>query len=148
VTDARMPRTPSDFRPARRPELFADAQRVARAIETGDACLVNALSREQFLGTGGAHYGRPGRIPGSLSVPARDLIDPQTMNWRSREEIARRFREAGLDDLEHPVVTYCGGGIAASVTLFALRLLGHRNVALYDNSLLEWSADPARPMVR
>ena len=46
------------------------------------------------------------------------------------------------------VLCYCGGGIAASVTFFALRLLGRSQVALYDNSLLEWSADPARPVAR
>jgi len=33
------------------------------------------------------------------------------------------------------------------VPFFALQLLGHADVALYDASLLEWSADPARPMV-
>ena len=46
------------------------------------------------------------------------------------------------------MITSCGGGIAASVTFFALRLLGRDKLALDDNSLLEWSADPARPMVR
>ena len=37
---------------------------------------------------------------------------------------------------------------AASVAFFALKLLGRERVALYDNSLLEWSADPQRPMAR
>ena len=39
---------------------------------------VNALSPEQHAGTGGTSYGRPGRIPGSVNVPARNLLDPAT----------------------------------------------------------------------
>ena len=68
------------------------------------------------------------------------------MDWQPRPVIAARLAAAGLGDPAEPVITYCGGGIAASVVFFALRLLGHHHVALYDNSLLEWSADPARPM--
>jgi thiosulfate/3-mercaptopyruvate sulfurtransferase len=44
------------------------------------------------------------------------------------------------------VITYCGGGIAASSDAFALALLGRENVAVYDASLSEWARDPALPM--
>nr|HPU53727.1 hypothetical protein [Burkholderiaceae bacterium] len=43
-------------------------------------------------------------------------------------------------------ITYCGGGIAASISAFVLEMLGHPDWSLYDNSLLEWSANPALPM--
>ena len=76
------------------------------------------------------------------------MVDAQTLRWKSLAELRECFGEVGLDDPQAPAITYCGGGIAASVTFFALALLGHRNVALYDNSLLAWSADPARPMER
>ena len=70
------------------------------------------------------------------------------MDWQPLDAIQARLAAAGMDDPSEPVITYCGGGIAASVTFFALRLLGRDKVALYDNSLLEWSADLARPMTR
>ena len=146
VTSLHTPRAPATFRAHRRPAMIADAERVAQAMADAPGSLVNALSPEQFAGTGGAHYGRPGRIPGSVNVPARELVDPQTLRWKPLAELRERFGELRLDDPQAPVITYCGGGIAASVTFFALALLGHRNVALYDNSLLEWSADPTRPM--
>ena len=146
VTAAAVSQAPATFQPCRQAALVADAQRVAQAVAGSGERLLNALSPEQFAGTGGAHYGRPGRIPGSLNLPARDLVDPLTMDWQPRPVIAARLAAAGLGDPAEPVITYCGGGIAASVVFFALRLLGHHHVALYDNSLLEWSADPARPM--
>lgn len=148
VTAEVTPHPPATFVPRLNASMVADADRVARAVEGGGERLVNALSAEQHAGTGGAHYGRPGRIPGSVNVPARDLVDPATMIWLPVDAIAQRFAAAGVVDADEPVITYCGGGIAASVAFFALKLLGRERVALYDNSLLEWSADPARPMAR
>jgi thiosulfate/3-mercaptopyruvate sulfurtransferase len=44
------------------------------------------------------------------------------------------------------VITYCGGGIAASLDAFALHLVGRDDVAVYDGSLMEWTRDPSLPM--
>jgi thiosulfate/3-mercaptopyruvate sulfurtransferase len=46
------------------------------------------------------------------------------------------------------IITYCGGGIAATGVAFALALCGRDDVAVYDGSLGEWCADPALPMAR
>jgi len=148
LTDAVAARAPAEFKPRLDVAMVADAERVARAVAGSGERLVNALSPEQFAGTGGAHYGRPGHIPGSLNIPARDLVDAATMDWQPLPVIRARMEAAGLGESTEPVITYCGGGIAASVTFFALRLLGRDQLALYDNSLLEWSADLTRPMSR
>ncbi|GJL89502.1 MAG: sulfurtransferase [Minwuia thermotolerans] len=135
--------TPSTFRGSRNQSAIADRETVRQAIAAGDVQIVNALSVAQFQGTGGTHYGRPGRIPNSLSVPATDLLDPLTGDFAPPEQMARQI--AGIDPAK-PVITYCGGGIAAAATLFALHVAGHDNLQLYDNSLLEWSAVPDLPM--
>jgi thiosulfate/3-mercaptopyruvate sulfurtransferase len=146
LSDAHPVFAPAPHGARRLPGRVAGADDVARALADGSAHVVNALSEEQFRGTGGAHYGRPGRIPGSLSLPARDLVDPSTGCWRARAELERRIAAAGLSGGDAPVIVYCGGGIAATAVAFALHLVGRTRVAVYDNSLLEWSADPARPM--
>ncbi len=56
------------------------------------------------------------------------------------------LQRAGVLERER-IVTYCGGGIAASGISFALAMLGHPHVALYDGSLLEWSKDPSLPLI-
>jgi len=132
--------------PHRASHRQADAQAVAVAIETGSAWLVNALSLEQFQGSGGAHYGRPGRIPGSISLPARDCVEAEPALWRDVDFVRDWARLAGLANDGRPVIVYCGGGIAATATAFALERAGWGDVRVYDNSLLEWSADPDRPM--
>ncbi|MDF1855732.1 sulfurtransferase [Pseudooceanicola sp.] len=136
---------PGDFVARPRPDLRVDAGAVAAAMQDPATVLVNALSAEQFAGTGGAHYGRPGRIPGSVSVPFRDLLEPGTTRLRPAEALHTIFDAAGV--LNSPrIINYCGGGIAASGTSFALHLIGRRDAALYDGSLIDWASDPARPM--
>ena len=44
------------------------------------------------------------------------------------------------------VLTYCGGGIAATSVAFVLAMLGYDQVKVYDNSLTEWAADASLPM--
>ena len=107
--------------------------------------MLNALTDEQHRGTGGVTYGRPGRIAGSTNVPARELVDPETHAYLPLDVLRAKFAAAGALDAKR-VVTYCGGGIAASSDAFVLVLLGHPGVALYDASLSEWAADPALPM--
>lgn len=138
--------SPGTFTARPRPELRVTAKEVAAAIDDPEVALLNALSPEQFTGSGGAHYGRPGRIPGSISVPFRDLLRPGTSWFLPPEEIRVILEQAGV--LSHPrIINYCGGGIAASGTTFALHLIGRPDAALYDGSLTDWCADPSRPTV-
>ncbi len=43
------------------------------------------------------------------------------------------------------VITYCGGGIAATSDALALAVAGI-DAAVYDGSLAEWVADPNAPL--
>jgi thiosulfate/3-mercaptopyruvate sulfurtransferase len=127
-----------------RPELIASRQDVLDAIGKEDTRIMNALSAEEHSGKV-SRLPRPGHIPSSVNVPAQALLDPATNAFRPFEELRSLFERAGA--LNHDrVITYCGGGIAASADAFALTLLGVGNVALYDGSLVEWTSDPSLPM--
>ena len=141
---------PPTYPPARfvaRPhlELFADKNEVLAAMDDGATCILNALSRDQHVGTAPVRYGRAGRIPSSVNVPAGELVDPETHAYLPLDEMRRQFDETGAIRGGR-VITYCGGGIAASSAAFVLTMLGVDNVAVYDGSLSEWAADPALPM--
>jgi thiosulfate/3-mercaptopyruvate sulfurtransferase len=109
-------------------------------------CLIHSLTPEQFAGTGGQVYGRPGRIPGSINIPASSLLDADTLRFQSFEKLTTLFDSAGVDQAE-TIVPYCGGGIAATTVFLGLAVAGYENVRLYDGSLLDWAADPEAPMV-
>ena len=136
---------PGRFIPRPRPGLFVAKEDVQAALGDPQVCVVNALSPEQHAGTGGVHYGRPGRIPGSVNLPARSLLDPETDAYLPAEALRAAFERVGALDGRR-VITYCGGGIAASGDALALTLLGKTDVAVYDASLQEWAKDPALPM--
>lgn len=141
---------PASYPPARfvarpREGLFVGKDDVRDALGDGRTAILNALTEEQHAGTGGPHYGRRGRIPGSTCVSARSLVDPTTGEYLPAEQLRRRFADAGMLGRDR-VIVYCGGGIAASADAFALTLLGQEGVAVYDASLQEWAKDPALPM--
>ena len=126
-----------------RPEMIATKSQVAAAIADPRASVVNALTARQHTGEGGVHYGRPGRIAGSVNVPAHRLVDGETKVFLPAGDLAAMFAETGADRADK-VITYCGGGIAASADAFVLALLGHDKVAVYDGSLSEWVKDARR----
>jgi thiosulfate/3-mercaptopyruvate sulfurtransferase len=129
-------------RPAK--PLMADKDNVQGAIGDGAVCTINALQAPQHAGTGGNTYGRPGRIAGSVNVPTVGLIDPATNTFRPPAELRAQFDAVHAFDKK--VITYCGGGIAASATAHALVMLGHPDVKLYDASMSEWAIDDSLPM--
>jgi thiosulfate/3-mercaptopyruvate sulfurtransferase len=138
------PRKPGDFTVGTVRNLMVGKDEVLRAIGNGAICTLNALLPQQHTGGGGNSYGRPGRIAGSVNLPAAHLLDPVTNEFLPADELRNRFAAVGAMDKQ--VINYCGGGIAASADALALIMLGHKDVKLYDASLSEWAKDPSLPM--
>jgi thiosulfate/3-mercaptopyruvate sulfurtransferase len=135
---------PTTFTPRPRPERIASKDEVHRYVEQGGACLVNALPPNVYRGEL-SMYARPGRIPTSLNVPETGLVNPNTGAFLPAEEIRTRFESAGVLRPGR-IVTYCAGGVAASADALLLTMLGAEDVAVYDGSMNEWTADPAMPV--
>lgn len=133
-----------EFSAVERPELWASKSDI-EAIVAGAApgALVCAIPAKEFTGEAG-HRARRGHIPGSISVPVGSLLDRATNTLAEEERLAHLLAPA-LDS--ERVITYCNGGIAAAADALALTLLGHTNVAIYDESLNEWAADLDAPLV-
>lgn len=135
---------PASFSPHYRPEKIVSKTDVLTAIDQGEHTLIHSLSREEFTGET-SPMPRPGRIKGSINAPASSLIDPASGAYLSKEALAAYFAKAGAE-AGKPVITYCGGGVAACNNALALTLLGYEDIAVYDGSLAEWTADPQAPM--
>ena len=146
VSTAEAMYEPTTFTPTADLDRFAGLDEVKAFVESGGSCLINALGREQHSGAdGGRTYGRAGHIPGSTNVPAMELIDSETGLYRPSDELSEMF-SAVAPDRSQRVVTYCGGGIAASNDALVLSLLGYENVGVYDASMSEYAADPSLPL--
>src|SRR4051794_11577541 len=140
-----VPASPAgDFTVREVRNLMVGKDAVKAAIGDDGICTLNALLSAQHTGTGGNSYGRPGRIAGSVNVPAASLVDPETNTFLPPKELRRRLGVVGA--LDRPVIAYCGGGIAASADAMILTMLGRQDVRVYDASLSEWAKVGSLPM--
>jgi thiosulfate/3-mercaptopyruvate sulfurtransferase len=117
------------------------------AVVNGDeeATLVCAVPPKEFAGEAGQRS-RLGHIPGSVSAPAGRLVSRETNALLPLDDLRRIF--ADVLSSSDPIVTYCGGGIAAAADALVLALLGRTDVAIYDGSLNEWADDTDAPLAR
>ena len=126
-----------------RPSLFVGKEEMKAAIGDSGVCSINALAPDLHSGAN-PRYGRAGRIPGSVNVPAASLVD-SSLALLPPERIAQTFSSVGADKTKR-ILVYCGGGIAATLDAFLLHQLGYDNIAVYDASMSEWANDPALPI--
>ena len=88
---------------------------------------------------------RSGHIPGSRNVPYELVTDPRTRQLMSADDLTELFADAGVA-LDRPIVTSCGSGVTACALTFALHLIGHPGVAVYDGSWSEWGLPGDTPV--
>lgn len=117
------------------PTLDADAAgAVARS-----GILIDARTAEAYAGGDGG-----GHVPGAISLPTADNVDPVTGRFLPVEQLQARFAQAGLTR-NGDIGVYCGGGVAAAHEIAALTIAGYET-RLFPGSWSAWSADPARPV--
>jgi thiosulfate/3-mercaptopyruvate sulfurtransferase len=139
-------RKPADFKPKFDKELVADLERVEQALNSHTAQVVDVRPAARFRGEAPEPREgvRPGHMPGSMNVPASELMENGTL--ASPEKI-RAALEAGGVDPEKPVIASCGSGVSAAVLWLALDAIGRPPQALYDGSWSDWGTRADKPAV-
>jgi thiosulfate/3-mercaptopyruvate sulfurtransferase len=136
---------PARFTARPRPGFFVDKHAVLAATKEPGTVIVNALGPQFHKGLEPSRYGRPGRVPKSVNIPAATLVDPASKGFTTLRDAETKFAAQGVT-ADKRVVCYCGGGISATIDLFLLHQLGHDNLTLYDGSMGEWAKDSALPI--
>ncbi|MEK7425668.1 MAG: sulfurtransferase [Actinomycetota bacterium] len=127
---------PAVFTPRFQVERYATKDDVLRALADDDHHLVDARMDKAFDAASGT-------IPGAARLPALGFL-ADGEHWVTPAAARGAIDAAGLGD-DKPVITFCGGGVAATGTALAYELAGLGPVAVYDGSWTEWEADPATP---
>lgn len=74
-----------------------------------------------------------GHMPGSISMPFQELLDPDTKNFLPPAELRKIFESKGIDP-SITTVSSCGSGVTAAVIETALGEAGYEDRKLYDGS--------------
>ena len=129
-----------------RDELRATTADVEAALAAGTK-LIDGRPHAQFVGEAKSPVVRiEGTIPGSLNLENSKLYSSEYASFAQPETIAALAEGLGLAADEENIV-FCNTGHWASVVWFALHEVGgNTNTAMYDGSMAEWAADPARPI--
>ena len=136
---------PATFVAQPRAGFFVDKQAVRAAIGRPDTVILNALGPQFHKGLEPSRYGRPGRVPSSVNVPAASLVDATDKDFTSLADAQAKFQAQGVGK-DKQVIAYCGGGISATIDLFLLHQLGYDRLTLYDGSMGEWAKDTSLPI--
>jgi thiosulfate/3-mercaptopyruvate sulfurtransferase len=108
-----------------KPEMFASMEEVQHGIGMDGVYTENSLTQD---------WHDQEHIPGSSCLPLTDLM----IEWDTflpEDQLMERLDSPGKNKR---IITYCGGGIAATVNAMAHSMAGNENVAVYDGSLFEW----------
>ncbi|MCR2825504.1 sulfurtransferase [Microbacterium sp. zg.Y909] len=105
--------------------------------------LLDVRSEERYRGDAEPIDPRAGHIPGALNAPTTGNVDAEG-RFLGHAALRERFAEFGVTD-DAPVGVYCGSGVTAAHTAFALTLAGYEP-HLYPGSWSQWSNHPDRPV--
>lgn len=118
------------------PERLATKAQLLKSLSKHDFQIIDARSDSEYCGEANTAK-RNGAIPGAVHKEWTDVIDKKTQRFKSPEDLAKLFKEAGID-LDRSSVTYCQSGGRAAVMAFALELMGVKSVRNYYRSWSEW----------
>jgi thiosulfate/3-mercaptopyruvate sulfurtransferase len=133
-----IPAREGDFSPRPAIRHFVDRQAVLQAIEARNTVLIDARSKERFLGLVDeprAGLAR-GHIPTASSLPFTEVLNGPFL--KTKTELMRI-----LDPITAPdrsVIAYCGSGVTACIVALALEVADHQSVSVYDGSWSEWGS--------
>lgn len=139
---------PGAFAARARGERLATKKGLLEALGNSASRLqiIDSRSEAEHCGTEKFSNRRGGSIPGARHLDWVDLLEKETHRFKTAAELQQLFAAAGID-LARPTAAHCQSGGRASVTAFALELLGAKEVSNYHASWAEWGNADDTPVV-
>lgn len=131
--------TPKDFKVALRQDMLPKRDDVKKAMEKG-VTLIDNRPADQYLGVNQAPVDAvPGTIPTAHNVPENWLTKNDGGTFRTKEELAKLYKAAGVATSGEQI-NFCNTGHWASLGWFAsTQILGNKDAKLYYGSMTDWT---------
>lgn len=135
---------PTAFIPVPHPERVVDAAAIERMRVDPHALVLDVRMAERYEGRREPVDPVAGHVPGAKNRPypvnVRSAEDPRFLD---SGELRKAFEQLGADRAEH-IACYCGSGVNACQSVFALELAGFQDALLYEGSWSDWCSVPTR----
>jgi thiosulfate/3-mercaptopyruvate sulfurtransferase len=105
--------------------------------------LLDTRSPEEFTGAERSK----GHVPGAVHVDWRDNLTTDGLAFKPQSELRAMYASKGVTP-DKEIVTYCASGGRASVSLFALTLIGYKKIKLYYGSYSDYATRPGAAFER
>lgn len=131
--------TAKDFKVTLRKEMLASRDEVKKAMDSG-VTLVDNRPADQYLGVNQAPVdSEAGTIPHAHSMPENWLTKNDGGTFRTKEELAKLYKAAGVSTSGEQI-NFCNTGHWASLGWFAsTQILGNKDAKLYAGSMSDWT---------
>lgn len=120
------------------PHLKAEQAQVVQASKIADSLLIDALSPAQYNGQL-CPFGpdKAGHIPKAFNLFFDNFTDNHSLTLLSEAQVLDQLKHI-IPQKNHPLISYCGFGVAATWIWAVLTHYGYTDVKVYDGSLEEW----------
>jgi thiosulfate/3-mercaptopyruvate sulfurtransferase len=136
ISTATGPPPAARFTPRAESRMRLTTSDVRALLSSPDVTLLDARAPAEYRGHEG-NTKRLGHIPGAVNVPVGAMTQAGSQHFRVGDELRELLFKANIARGRR-MVCYDGSGIAAAKRAFALSLLGHDDVAVYDGGWSEW----------
>lgn len=128
-------------------DMHVSIEEVIEAQYKVDTALIDARSKERFLGIKDPVDPIAGHVPGALSHPLGNNLTSKGF-FKSPEELKLIYSKLIGDIEADKIISMCGSGITACHNIIAMEIAGIKDVRLYVGSWSEWISDPQRPIAK
>ncbi|MCU0483964.1 MAG: sulfurtransferase [Chloroflexi bacterium] len=137
---------PATFVPRADTRVRLTTADVRALLGSPEALVLDARAPAEYRGFEG-NARRLGHLPGAVNLPAATTSEPGSGRFLPGNELRALIVRAGIGR-DRRLVCYDSSGIAAAKLAFALNLMGHDDVAVYDGGWTEWGARLDLPVDR
>lgn len=139
-----------NFTPHPQKQLIASKEYVLKNLNKSHVNIVDGRATVFYEGieAGNGGKSRKGHIPGAKSIPFTSLSEPGGEGYyqfKSVDDIQKIFDEQGVKKQDQ-LLLYCHIGMQLTTVYAAAKMLGFKNIKVYDGSFYEWGPDESLPI--